>query len=110
MDAGVLTALRAAAELSRSMRSVAERGTTDILAEQMARQEVLLRQASDGLAAMEEEGASLPGADREILAGMLADLTAENGLLIETLKERQRHIVRCIAEAEGHRRLSAYAT
>jgi len=109
MDAGVLTSLRAAAAVSRTMRIAAANGAVDELAADMARQDGLLRQASDGLSAMEEAGGALSADDREVLGGMLAEFAAENGLLIQTLREQQQHIVRCIAEAEGYRRLSAYA-
>jgi hypothetical protein len=51
-----------------------------------------------------------PGGDvwSEVLA-VLKEFGKENALLIEALKVQRRTIVRNIAEAEGHRRLSAYA-
>ncbi|HUI10197.1 MAG TPA: hypothetical protein VL221_07705 [Bacteroidota bacterium] len=103
-----MTSLREVMALSRAMRRAATDGVTDSLGEQMARRGELVEEAAAGLAAM-EEGHALPAGEREALAAMLAELAQENALLIQALKERQREIIRCIAEAEGHRKLSAYA-
>jgi len=108
MGAGVLTSLRTAASLSRLMRGTAERGAMGELTDQMAQREGLLADVAAGLAALERKEGLAPG-DRQALAGMLTEFESENRLLIEALQVRQRQIVRCIAEAEGHRRLSAYA-
>ena len=108
MGEGVLTTLQRAAGLSRLMRGTAERGAMGELALQMARREDLLAEVAAALAAVEGRQEFTPG-DRQALAGMLTEFEVENRLLIEALQERQRQIVRCIAEAEGYRRLSAYA-
>jgi len=105
---GIIITLRTAAGLSRLMRGSVERGALGELAGQMSRRDGLIAEAAASLAAL-EGGGDFPAGDREELAGMLRELESENMLLIEVLEERQRQIVRCIAEAEGHRRLSAYA-
>jgi len=105
---GVLTLLRTAAGLSRLMRGAVERGALGELAAQMSRRDGLIEEVAASLAAPEEGGDTSAG-EPDGLAGMLTEFESENRLLIEALEERQRQIVRCIAEAEGHRRLSAYA-
>jgi len=109
MTPETLTSLRTAAGLSRLMRGTVEHGAIAELAAQMARREGLLADVAAGLSAPGGGAAGLTPSDRQALAGLLTEFEAENRLLIEALHERQRQIVRCIAEAEGYRRLSAYA-
>ena len=106
-----LTSLRSAVLLSRSMRGLAERGEFRDLILQMRERDLLLAGVFPLLASLkqrETEGA--PGKDVwvEVLA-VLKECEQENALLIEALKAQRRTVVRNIAEAEGHRRLSAYA-
>jgi hypothetical protein len=44
------------------------------------------------------------------IRAVLKEFEKENALLIEALKKQRGTVARNIAEAEGHRRLSAYAT
>ena len=107
----MLTSLRTAVVLSRSMRGLAERGEIRELVILMHERDLLLAAmtgvpASPGNPGNAEGRAG--GALTEVLSA-LKDFEKENQLLIEALKVRRRQIVRNIAEAEGHRRLSAYA-
>ncbi|HTO93598.1 MAG TPA: hypothetical protein VMM80_04475 [Bacteroidota bacterium] len=108
MSAGTLTSLRRAAEMSHAMRGTAARGAVDELETQMAERGRVLAEACASLEATTVAGA-LPHAEREALAGMIREFGEQNRLLIEALQELQRQIIRCIADAEGHRKLSAYA-
>jgi len=106
-----LKTLRLAVLLSRSMRSLAERGEIPGLILQMRERDQLLANASRLLESMKQRAAA-GGAGEDAwpeILGVLREFENVNALLIEALKARRRTIVRNIAEAEGHRRLSAYA-
>ena len=111
MASETLKLLRSAVLLSRSMHALAERGETRELVVQMHEREVLLRKALGFLEALKKQGKDgSAGGDAwtEVLS-VLKEFDSENGLLVEALKTQRKRIVRNIAEAEGHRRLSAYA-
>jgi len=106
-----VTSLREAVVLSRSMCRLAERGEIRELVVCMHERDGVLVKvpgllASLGRPAVGEEGTGETWS--EILPA-LREFERENTLLIESLKAQRRKIVRNIAEAEGHRRLSEYA-
>jgi hypothetical protein len=106
-----LTSLRTAVVLSRSMRGLAERGEIHELVVRMHERDLLVVKVPGFLASLRSSGIEEGGAGdvwTEILS-LLKDFERENALLIEALKVQRRKVVRNIAEAEGHRRLSAYA-
>jgi hypothetical protein len=106
-----LKSLTAAVILSRSMRGLAERGEIHDLVVRMHERDVLLVKVSGLLASLRKSGNEEGGAGdvwTEILP-VLKDFERANALLIDALKVQRRKIVRNIAEAEGRRRLSAYA-
>ncbi|HMK38013.1 MAG TPA: hypothetical protein VK569_01655 [Bacteroidota bacterium] len=106
-----LKSLRMAVLLSRSMKCLAERGEIPGLILQMHERDLLLANVSRLLESMHERAAAGGPAEEgwpEIL-GVLREFEYENALLIGALKGQRRKIVRNIAEAEGHRKLAAYA-
>jgi hypothetical protein len=106
----LLPDIGAATALSGMIRTSAESGDVRELARMMREREALLTGLFRALGGLSEHGfpAGEGGGWREIGAA-LAAFETENRLLIEALTERRRHIVRSIAEAERHRKLTAYA-
>ena len=103
--------LRRAVSLSRSMQAMAERGEIGDLVVRMHERDLLLAKLPGLLASLKESGngkGTTGDVWTDVLSG-LRDFGRENTLLIEALRLRRKAIVRDIAEAEGHRRLSAYA-
>ena len=106
-----LKSLRLAVLLSRSMQGLAQRGEIRGLVLQMHERDLLLTNVTRLLESM-KQGAPGGGPGEDVwpeILSVLKEFENENALLIESLKVQRRTIVRNIAEAEGHRRLSAYA-
>jgi hypothetical protein len=105
-----LNSLRLAVLLSRSMRDLTERGEIRELVVQMHERDILLRKVFTLLESLKSRGQGANGgtvAWSEVLS-VIREFDSENALLIEGLKTQRRAVVRNIAEAESHRRLSAY--
>ncbi len=107
-----LKSIRSAVLLSRSMRSLAERGETRDLARQMHERDVLLKKVLRSLESLKRQAiGGVPGGEMwPEIQNVLKEFEKENALLIEALKKQRGTVVQNIAEAEVHRRLSAYAT
>jgi hypothetical protein len=93
------------------MRELAERGEIPDLVVRMHERELLLREVSR-MFKSRKRGSSAGPLTAEIwsdVVSVLKEFEAENTRLIEALKKERRVIARKIAEAEGHRRLAAYA-
>jgi len=105
-----LTSLRAAVLLSRSMRGLAERGEIRELVVRMHERELLLNGLFDLLGSLKGKstGESAAAVAWSEVLSAVREFETENALLIEGLKVQRKTIVRNIAEAESHRRLSAY--
>ncbi len=111
MEHSPLKSLRAAVLLSRSMRGLAKRGEIRELAVQMHERDLLLRKVFALFESLKSRGENAGGGtvDWAEILSVIREFEIENALLIEGLKEQRRKTVRNIAEAESHRRLSAYA-
>jgi hypothetical protein len=93
------------------MRELAERGEIQDLVLKMHERELILREVSRVFKARKcgSSAAQITGEIWSDVVSVLSEFEVENTRLIEVLKKERRVIARKIAEAEGHRRLAAYA-